>query len=1084
MEWTREALHLGSASGEASMIHTAPRRNCAACKRWSAVALLVALCGNLASANAAIGTAGDVSPIPPTAGGNVVGPFRIGNTGTGAMTIADGILLTNTNATILGDTVTGIGIVVVDNSTWNMTTSGADLTVANSGAGSLRLVNFGTMNVNDSLFVASQLNSLGDISVTGFGTILRGPGAASIAERGQAVVTIQEGGRLLTGASIVGDEFFSNGRVTLLDQFSLWRTSSSLTIANAGRGALEVLDGARVENTSGTIGSLAGSTGTVEVAGLGSLWQNTQAIVVGDSGHGTLRITDGGFVTTGTGAILSTIGRQAGSTGQVEVRGLDSLLSVSLLNVGGSGDGSLRILEGGRLKSANVILGDNATARGTAIVDGLGSTWEITGDLAVSDPGEARLTISNEGLVRTTSLARVGALGRLALDSGRLDIGSAMGLANIGVVEGNGTIDSVFNNNAGGQLRPHGAAPLIITGTLNNAGLIDIQSGELEVFGATNNNLDIDARDGAVLRFRGTGLDNNSGAQLAITTGVVDVFGAVDNNVGAEIAVGSTAVAVFHDPVTNNGTLFMQPGGKVLILEDLAFGAASVLNLPLQAAGAGKVDVVGAAQLAGDLQVKPTGEFIPLPGDQFTVLSSGGLGGTSFATVSGDNPHGLQFFPIYSTTDVTIFTAAAGERTWGVDAGGQTSVASNWFGGVAPSGENQAVAFSTVITGNRTIEVDAPLSLARLRFDDDNNYTIAGPQTITLAAPGNDPATIVVDNIHGNGAHTIGASLLLADDLAIVQQSSGALVLNGALNNAGGNTITKSGAGTLIIAGAQSHGPGAVLTISAGIANVNTNAGSNTARNTTVNANSSTNFGSTQHLAALNVGPGATATITSDGPKNVVTNALSIAGGSMPTGKLDVTNNAVIVDYPAAGPSPETTIRAQIISGRGLSGFGATWTGLGIASSTAAAANATEPESRSIGYAENASLPLGSYTTFRGQAVDDTSVIMAFTRTGDANLDGIVNDDDVTIVGATYAPGVPQPHWALGDFDYNGFVDDDDVTLLGVFYDPSATPLIAPGPSTAGGVTAVPEPTTITLLGMLIAGCAIAALRRRMVRRA
>jgi hypothetical protein len=63
------------------------------------------------------------------------------------------------------------------------------------------------------------------------------------------------------------------------------------------------------------------------------------------------------------------------------------------------------------------------------------------------------------------------------------------------------------------------------------------------------------------------------------------------------------------------------------------------------------------------------------------------------------------------------------------------------------------------------------------------------------------------------------------------------------------------------------------------------------------------------------------------------------------------------------------------------------------------------------------------------------------TRTGDANLDGVVNDDDVTILGATYAPGVPQPHWALGDFDYNGFVDDDDVTLLGALYDPAAAPL-------------------------------------------
>ena len=81
-------------------------------------------------------------------------------------------------------------------------------------------------------------------------------------------------------------------------------------------------------------------------------------------------------------------------------------------------------------------------------------------------------------------------------------------------------------------------------------------------------------------------------------------------------------------------------------------------------------------------------------------------------------------------------------------------------------------------------------------------------------------------------------------------------------------------------------------------------------------------------------------------------------------------------------------------------------------SSAAAAAVATEPESRSVGFAENATMPLGALTTFRGQQVDVTSILMAFTRTGDANLDGLVNDDDVTIVGATYAPGVPQASWA------------------------------------------------------------------------
>jgi hypothetical protein len=143
-------------------------------------------------------------------------------------------------------------------------------------------------------------------------------------------------------------------------------------------------------------------------------------------------------------------------------------------------------------------------------------------------------------------------------------------------------------------------------------------------------------------------------------------------------------------------------------------------------------------------------------------------------------------------------------------------------------------------------------------------------------------------------------------------------------------------------------------------------------------------------------------------------------------------------------------------------------------------------------------MPLGPYKSFHGATVDDTSVLIAYTRMGDANLDGVVNDDDVTIIGATYAPGIPQPSWALGDFDYNGFVDDDDVTLLGAFYDPAASSLIsllaeplgsppvATGASTrraeprasASGVAVVPEPGTL-----LLAAIAMIAFLRPMRRR-
>jgi hypothetical protein len=187
----------------------------------------------------------------------------------------------------------------------------------------------------------------------------------------------------------------------------------------------------------------------------------------------------------------------------------------------------------------------------------------------------------------------------------------------------------------------------------------------------------------------------------------------------------------------------------------------------------------------------------------------------------------------------------------------------------------------------------------------------------------------------------------------------------------------------------------------------------------------------------LTLGDNSQVTLLPGGDVSVIT-SLSLGAGAT----LDLTTGALVVNY--SGDSPVATIRDQILSGRGGPGMGAAWNGAGITSSTAAAANQTAPESRSVGYAENALLPLGRYTDFRGVAVDDTAILIAYTRTGDANLDGIVNDDDVTIVGATYAPGVAGAQWALGDFDYNGFVDDEDVTLLGALYDPGAGPLAAP----------------------------------------
>jgi autotransporter-associated beta strand protein len=343
------------------------------------------------------------------------------------------------------------------------------------------------------------------------------------------------------------------------------------------------------------------------------------------------------------------------------------------------------------------------------------------------------------------------------------------------------------------------------------------------------------------------------------------------------------------------------------------------------------------------------------------------------------------------------------------------------------------------------------------------------------------PASVLIDNnlvpyTFAGGAITGGAG--------IIKRGSGdAIFANN--NTYTGPTIVESGwlqiAGSLTSNNTVTIGPAGGLAIN-GTATVRsvTGGGSTFVGNGVIPATLSTSH--IKQSTLVIAGNGQVKSWPNGGTS--VLGSLSIAGQpGEPAGKFDLNNNAAIIDY--TGASPISVLRLQIQAGRGGWGIGSTWNGQGITSSAAAAANAIDNEGRAIGFAENAWLPLGSYTTFRGQPVDATSVLLAFTRTGDANLDGVVDDDDVTVVGAMYAPGSHNGSWYLGDFDYNGFVDDDDVTLLGVFYDPWAQPVS--GSPTIEGETAstlaatVPEPPGLALL--LIGGCALLAAAGTRARR-
>jgi hypothetical protein len=130
---------------------------------------------------------------------------------------------------------------------------------------------------------------------------------------------------------------------------------------------------------------------------------------------------------------------------------------------------------------------------------------------------------------------------------------------------------------------------------------------------------------------------------------------------------------------------------------------------------------------------------------------------------------------------------------------------------------------------------------------------------------------------------------------------------------------------------------------------------------------------------------------------------------------VDLADNDLILDY--TGSSPLSDVRAKIIEGWNSG----SWTGGGITSGVAAsvAADSGNSHKTALGYAEASTF---SYTSFGGQTVDSTTVLVKYTWNGDANLDGRVNAIDFNIL-ASNNPASSGKLWSDADFNYDGAVD-------------------------------------------------------------
>jgi autotransporter-associated beta strand protein len=338
-------------------------------------------------------------------------------------------------------------------------------------------------------------------------------------------------------------------------------------------------------------------------------------------------------------------------------------------------------------------------------------------------------------------------------------------------------------------------------------------------------------------------------------------------------------------------------------------------------------------------------------------------------------------------------------------------------------------------------------------FAGNNNWTTG---SANAAYADGDPVTF---NDNNNGHYAVTINSIFVHPASVTVNSSGNYTISGSGHIGGTGSLTKSGTGTLTLSTTNTYTGGTNVT--GGWLIIEPTGSTSTA----LPEGPLSISGSGVLQLANNVTAGSqSANVPINAPNsNVVLTSLSIGG----SGKLDITNNHIIIDY--TGADPISSIAALIKSGYAAG----TWTGTGI-TSTAAQSNSG---SYGIGYADSAD-PGNPAGLASGQ------IEIMYTLLGDANLDGTVNGSDFAIVATDFNKAVNS--WDQGDFNYDGSVNGADFALLaGNFNSGASQSAVSSADRTASDLFAtanrltadVPEPATAAI--MLMAGTGILRRRRR-----
>jgi T5SS/PEP-CTERM-associated repeat protein len=712
--------------------------------------------------------------------------------------------------------------------------------------------------------------------------------------------------------------------------------------------------------------------------------------------------------------------------------GTDAISTLSVGANGSPGTGELRI-SGGSLTSSSIQLGHDAgtTTAGLITITGGSLTSgnvvmgeQGTGDNKI-DISAGSLTLQNESYIGANGKGSIVVGGTAVANTKRLNVGNSPN-SNGAITVSGGTLNVDGETYVG--LRGLGAWTQ--TGGISNVKRVQIgQENDGPVGGPSG--------DG-----KGRGIVNVSGGSFISTDVIVVGEQSREDN---QLNVSGTGI------VTSTGDLYNGANGK------------------------GSITVSGGGTLNVANQMH---------------LGAGGTGNGSLTVTGGNlNMTGPGGWILVGQNGVGTFTFSGGAIDTKIISVGQD-----------PSGSGTATQTGGAIRSQGTFIVgEATLS--------NNVYNMsAGTADIGTLGLDNDGAGIFVGSYHGKGTFSLSgtAAVSVRNGITVGYGEGGAS--DGTINVATGSSLTtvNSGddgrarigvytgsTGKLNVNGGTVSFGGPILNGVArggvgvgGTGIVTVNSGSLTAASMLNETGSSFNqIGGTSTLGvvtgggSISVSGGTTnvTRLTQSGLTIVGVGTLKIANAAVPaastvstlttggTGKLDITNNGLIVDYTGA-TSPIDSIRQALLAGR-----------------IVATLTPADPR-KAVGYGEAGPSNTANLAVvggaFMGTPVDTTAVVLLSRLKGDANMDGTVEFQDLVVLAHHYDTG--NRTWTQADFDYDGDVDFQDLVSLAQNYNLSANVGdIGTAEFQADWALAqslVPEPTSLIVLS---AGATLAVRRRR-----